>query len=129
MHSAAPSNNNDDQIPSGYYDKNKVSDTCQTWLELEEYIDEAGQCGIYQIRMQFIFFFMMMVLASQVFVAYFASHDPPWRCARTSTFCNYTNEFSQELHQERFHLRCTMRRDDWEYTKQRDYSIVTQVWT
>ncbi|XP_057310496.1 organic cation transporter 1-like [Hydractinia symbiolongicarpus] len=101
------------------------SDIIKPFLEPDEYIEEVGDCGLYQIRTQFIFLLFVLLLTSQIFISYFVVHDPPWQCKQNSTLCNYTSPIFSQDH-VKFNTRCEIPRSEWEFTKPREYSIVTQ---
>ncbi|XP_057311708.1 organic cation transporter protein-like [Hydractinia symbiolongicarpus] len=94
-------------------------------LEADEYIEEVGDCGLYQFRTQVIFLLFMVVITSQIFISYFVVHDPPWQCKQNSTVCNFTSPISSHDHVN-FREKCKMPRSEWEFTKHKEYSIVTQ---
>ena len=95
-------------------------------LEPDEYIEKIGQCGIFQIRTQMIFCFFMLPLASQIFITYFTVHDPPWRCKQNSTGCRFHDVITPQ-DSARFMKKCDIPRNEWEFTKPKHYSLVTQV--
>lgn len=95
-------------------------------LELDEFINEVGQCGLYQLRTQILFAIFMIPLSTQIFMTYFVMHDPPWRCVRNSTICKYRDVIVPQDH-VRFTTRCNMPRAEWEFVMPKRYSLVTEV--
>ena len=67
-------------------------------------------------------FCLMVVPASyQVFLVYFLTLRPQWKCATNSTWCPLNGTFDATDK-----LRCSIPRSEWMYVKPRHYSIVTQ---
>ena len=95
-------------------------------LELDEYIAEAGQCGVYQLRTQIIFAVFMIPLSTQVFMTYFVMHNPAWKCVANSTQCLYKDVITPQDTQ-RFTRKCDMARTEWDYVTPKTYSLVTEV--
>ena len=78
--------------------------------------------GFGPFQWTFIASFWLMVLPAsfQVLIMYFLALQPGWRCATNSTTCTSNATFDSSNT-----FRCSIPRDDWEYTKPTHYSIVT----
>ena len=95
-------------------------------LSIDELTERVGPFGLYQVRLQFLFFLLMLPLTYQVLIMYFVAESPPWQCKRGSKVCLYKGLLTPNMG-KRFQKRCYLNRSEWEYSTSRDLSIVTEV--
>ena len=94
-------------------------------LSMDEVLPLIGEFGKYQTMLEIAFCIMTFPGSMLVLIPYFAQHNPPWQCSTNSTICPYNGTFGP--HDILYKSRCKMPRSEWEFTKPKDYSIVTQV--
>jgi len=96
--------------------------------EIEEAIEKSGSYGRFQIIVTISTMLVVLFTACQSFILYYVADDPPWSCVakNSSKFCleHYGEAISQAS--ELFSKRCKMRRDEWKFTKDKDFSIVSE---
>ena len=96
-------------------------------LDVDDFIEEVGEFGLYQILMTFIYCVILFPTAYQTLVMAFVGFNPTWTCSGhglASGACNLTGEISED--NDFYDTRCSMNRYDWEFTKDRKFSIVTE---
>lgn len=96
-------------------------------LEMDEVLPLIGEFGKFQILLEIALCIMIMPGSMLVLIPYFAQHNPPWKCVKNSTICSFQGEVSSSSKAEVYEARCRMPRSDWEFTKPKDYSVITQV--
>ena len=94
-------------------------------LRMDEALPLIGEFGKYQILLDIALCIMTFPNSMLVLIPYFTQYNPPWRCSRNSTICRYNGTFG--AYDKLYESRCTMPRSAWEYTKPKDYSIITEV--
>eukprot|EP00112_Aurelia_sp_Birch-Aquarium-sp1_P004644 Seg1526.1 transcript_id=Seg1526.1/GoldUCD/mRNA.D3Y31 product="Solute carrier family 22 member 2" protein_id=Seg1526.1/GoldUCD/D3Y31 len=94
-------------------------------LTIDELIERVGACGFYQIRTQTVFLLFMLPITYQVLIMYYVGDNPPWRCKEGSRKCRVKGEITSN-DGKIFHKRCSMDRNEWEFTTEKQYSIVTE---
>ena len=95
-------------------------------LNIDELTERVGPFGLYQIRIQFLFFLLMLPLTYQVLIMYFVAENPPWHCKHESKVCLYKGLLTSNMG-KKFQRRCYLNRSEWEYSTSKDLSIVTEV--
>ena len=95
-------------------------------LSIDELTERVGPFGLYQVRLQFLFFLLMLPLSYQVLIMYFIAESPPWQCKHGSKVCLYKGLLTPNMG-KRFQKRCYLNRSEWEYSTSKDLSIVTEV--
>lgn len=94
---------------------------------LDEILPYIGELGRYQMGLIFIMSLTILIAGFPVLIMFFAGQNPSWQCVTNSTTCTLNGTFkSGDKHYED---RCSMPRSSWTFTKPKDYSIVTQVFT
>lgn len=97
-------------------------------VDIDEAINVSGSFGRHQLVVALLVCFFHVAIFSQNVILYFVGNDPPWTCVKrnSSTFCkrHFGIEFPQSS--ELFERRCKLNRSDWEFTKAKSYSIVTE---
>ena len=92
---------------------------------LDDILPYVGEIGRYQIILIFLMSLMILVAGFPVLIMFFAGQNPPWQCVTNSTVCTLNGTFKSG--DKNYKARCSMPRDDWMFTKPKEYSIVTQV--
>ena len=95
-------------------------------------IDEATIIGVsfgrYQKLVIFVVCFVKVEIGDQVIILYFVTNDPPWTCVNrnTSSFC--MQHFGEKISQSSslFKQKCKLSRNEWIFTIDKTYSIVTE---
>ena len=90
-------------------------------LGVDEILHHVGDFGRFQKLMLFLVSFLYIPIAFHPFLMYFATLVPSWRCRPNSTLCSFNGTFTGEDTR-----RCDMPRDEWTYTEDRLFSVVTQ---
>ena len=94
-------------------------------LSFDEVLQYIGEFGKFQILLEAAFCIMIFPLAMLIVIPYFGQQIPPWQCSRNSTVCLYNGTFSPQ--DKLYKTRCSMPRTEWEFSKPKEYSIITQV--
>ena len=92
---------------------------------IDEVLPYVGEFGKYQIILVFMLALMVLTAGFPVLIMYFAGQNPPWQCVYNSTVCNLNGTFKSG--DKNYNHRCSIPRAEWQFTKPKDYSIVTQV--
>ncbi|XP_066934893.1 solute carrier family 22 member 15-like [Clytia hemisphaerica] len=93
---------------------------------IDEILSNTGSFGRYQ---KILLLLSILVFSSSVtfqsLITYYAADDPPWRCVNLniSSFCR-KGPFQEGT--EMFTKRCSLNRDQWEYTLPKSYSFTTE---
>ena len=96
-------------------------------LSMDEVLPMIGEFGKFQILLEIAFCIMIFPVSMLVLIPYFAQHNPPWQCVNNSTICPHNGTFGQS--DDLYSFRCDIPRSEWEFTKPKDYSIMTEVST
>ncbi|XP_065062349.1 organic cation transporter-like protein isoform X1 [Rhopilema esculentum] len=99
-------------------------DTPTQPLTMDEILPYIGEFGKFQILLEVAFCVMVIPSSMLILVPYFAQDSPPWTCLLNSTVCRLNGTF--DSYSRFYQYRCNMPRSEWEFTKQKEYSIVTQ---
>eukprot|EP00795_Rhopilema_esculentum_P001447 gene1447-15872_t len=91
---------------------------------IDEVLPYVGEFGKYQITLIFMLALMILTAGFPVLIMYFAGQNPPWQCVYNSTVCNLNGTFKSG--DKNYNHRCSIPRAEWQFTKPKDYSIVTQ---
>ena len=94
-------------------------------LSMDEVLPFIGEFGKFQIILEAAFCILIIPPAMLTLLPYFVQHIPPWQCSRNSTICPYNVTFS--AHDKLYKSRCNMPRSEWEFSKPKEYSVITQV--
>ena len=91
-------------------------------VSIDEMLDIVGPFGKFQKIVNVILCLMRVPPIYQIMIMFFAGDEPSWRCAQNSTRCKLNGTFDANDRR-----KCTngWKRSDWEYSKPREYSIVT----
>lgn len=90
-------------------------------IGIDKALAYVGGFGKYQILLNLLLISMSIPVTFQLFMMFFATVSPTWMCHRDSTTCTFNN-----TRRSNDDARCSMSRADWEYTKPKEYSLVTQ---
>ena len=91
------------------------------YVAIDGMLPYIGEFGKFQRILDGVFCIMIVPQTLQVLIMYFAALNPPWRCVNNSTICTFNHTLPSDNTD-----RCSMPRNEWEYTEPKDYSIVTQ---
>ena len=97
------------------------ADNDQKLTDIDQILSKIGGYGRYQLFIQIAVMFAAISEPLQGLMMYYAADTPSWICATNSTKC--TNETDYPSHDLQ---RCSMPRYSWRYTKNKQYSIVTE---
>eukprot|EP00795_Rhopilema_esculentum_P001190 gene1190-15553_t len=94
-------------------------------LSIDDVLPLIGEFGKFQILLEIAFCIMVFPGSMLILIPYFAQHNPPWMCIANSTVCrlNGTYDTQSKFYKE----RCKMPRSEWQFTKPKEYSIMTQA--
>ncbi|XP_057304312.1 uncharacterized protein LOC130641507 [Hydractinia symbiolongicarpus] len=90
------------------------------YISIDEMLTHVGEFGLFQWLLDAMFCVMVFPQSYQVLIMYFAALNPDWQCVN-GTECPYNGTLNSKNTS-----RCDMQRSSWEYTKPKDYSIVTE---
>ena len=93
--------------------------------EVDDVFSYIGELGKFQVMIISLLSIMTLIGGYPVLIMYFAGHNPSWRCVVNSSYCKSNGTFSKT--DTRYKDRCHMPRSEWEFTKPKEYSIVTSV--
>lgn len=88
---------------------------------IDEMLAIVGEYGMFQKLVNLLLCIMTLPCIYHIMIMYFAADEPNWQCTKNSTTCVYNGTFSPK-DMRRCHQ---MERSDWEFTKPKDYSLVT----
>ena len=91
-------------------------------LDVDEFLEKIGQYGLMQKLYVFIFCLLIVPSTYQTLIMSFVGNSPDWKCVSNNTECNMTGIFPKTDKR-----RCHMDRKSWQYTKDKSFSIVTEV--
>ena len=116
------------------FKQNKEETVSNNNLELsdiDQILPEIGGYGRYQLFIQIAVMFAAIAEPLQGLMMYYAADAPSWAYVANSTNC--TNGATNSMKctngtEYPFHVleRCGMPRNSWQYTKSKEYSIVTE---
>ena len=140
-------NQNNETNPNEDDGENGSREDTEKKCTIEEALEQSGSCGRFQIFLQILATYLVLVIAYTPSFSYFTLDDPPWRCVvhhnhnhsnnnnnddshSSSSFClqtiNSTQPVTFDADSKFFNMRCTLPRDEWEYTTSKGYSAVTE---
>ena len=110
------------------------------YVEVDEFLGYVGRFGRFQILLLFLFCCIIIPSTYQTLVMSFVGNNPSWRCViqPNATAGNVTQKGNTsaevcgvagdiKLGDDYYDDRCKMDRSLWTFSKDDDYSIVTQV--
>ena len=90
------------------------------YVSIEDMLKEIGEFGLFQ-QLLLASLCLSNMYGSQIVIMYFAGLNPSWKCTENSSVCLSSDTFPNTNKS-----RCLMKRFDWEYTEQKEYSVTTQ---
>ena len=111
----------------GYKIEVVPNDELTKYLDVDDFLEEVGQFGLYQKLITFIYCLIIFAPVYQTLVMAFVGSNPTWRCSDTglaSGTCNITEEIGED--RPFYAARCNMNRTDWEFATDRKFSIITE---
>lgn len=115
-------------------------------VDIDEYLEYIGQFGKFQILLLLLFILLIMPSTYQTLIMAFVGHNTAWKCVfnsqpnmsltafhineikpnnNTTRECRYQGDV--KISDDNYKARCTMNRSLWEFTRPKEYSIVTDV--
>ena len=91
-------------------------------MKIDEIFEEIGQFGKLQKLFVMIICLIQVHKAYQTLIMTFVGNSPDWKCVSNNTECNITDVLTSTDKR-----RCHMDRKSWQYTKDKSFSIVTEV--
>jgi len=111
--------------------ENILDDCCKEEVveyEIEDAIEKSGSFGLLQIFVTIITMLTVFFVSYQTLLLYYVADDPPWTCVsrNSSQFClkHYGEAITQSS--DFFSKRCKMERNQWKFTKDISFSIVSE---
>lgn len=97
-----------------------VPESEKRYITIDEILPYIGEFQRFQWLLGILFCLMIFPSTYPILIMVFAAMDPGWRCADNSTVClsNKTFSYTDDL-------RCSLPRDDWEFSGPKIYSVVT----
>ena len=97
-------------------------------VDVDEYLLDVGEFGRMQILLVGMFCLLIMPPTYQTLIMAFVGSNPPWQCVQpiTNKECPFKNSFDIK-DEDHYKKRCSMKRSSWEFTKPKEFSIVTEV--
>lgn len=103
-----------------------AKDASKKYEEVDDVLTSIGAYGRYQVFLQIIFALIAVPEAIQFLIMFFAADVPSWICTSNSTTCMIGSPMVIYEHSADDLRRCDLPRGDWRYTRDTDYSIVTE---
>ena len=94
-------------------------------IDVDQMLPYVVEFGKFQIVLEIMLCICEYAQALPVLIMYFAAHNPPWKCVAGSSSCTLNGTYTSSS--KDYEFRCNIPRTEWEFTKPKDYSIVTQV--
>ena len=98
----------------------------ETTKNIDETLSIIGELGLHQLLTVAVLCFLTIPTSFQALIIYFVADNPTWRCVANSTVCTFEGEINSS-NTEDYGYRCRLERQEWEYSEQPKYSIVTEV--
>ena len=108
--------------------KSELSPQLDDILTVDEALESCKPFGRFQVTIQIIFAYVVITIGYQSIMSYFIVDNPPWKCVgnNTSHFCKQNFGILIRSDNEKFPRRCQLNRDEWTYSSDKDYSVVTE---
>ncbi len=97
----------------------------EEYLEIDDILVKIGQFGLYQKVLETVVCLSYFAGIYQIFLPYFVTYNPAWRCVFNSSQCSLNGSFTYG--QKNYEARCGIPRNQWEYVQEKEYSVVTEV--
>ncbi|XP_068716131.1 organic cation transporter-like protein isoform X2 [Montipora foliosa] len=95
-------------------------------LSVDGFLARIGSMGRFQWMLVCVVGIMMVPVTLQTLIMTFLALEPPWRCVKNSTVCNFTQEFSPSGEDPHKNFRCDITDDEWEFTNA--YTSIITEW-
>ena len=102
-------------------DKDEEESVTPHQLTVDEVLNHIGEFGLFQKILDGIFFILSIPMSYQIIIMYLLTINPPWSCIHGSRICIFNGTFPSDDKR-----RCGIPRNEWQYTKPREFSIVTE---
>ena len=106
-------------------ESNKEDGECKKTIGIDEALPLIGEPSIFQVLVCLSYTLLTLTETSLILMPYFTQDTPAWRCVSNSAICTLNGTFP--LDSTDYTKRCGMPRTAWEFTREKDYSVVTQV--
>lgn len=97
-----------------------VVEECRQDVTIDEILDHVGEFQRFQWILAVACCMMTFAVNYQVLIMSFAADNPRWKCVDNSRLCTYNGTLGPYDYK-----RCSLPRSEWEYTKPKEYSVVT----
>ena len=88
-------------------------------LNIDGFLQVVGEYGKFQKILTVILGLMLFPFKFVIFILFFTSMEPEWRCVANSSRCLLNGTFTSQDG-----LRCRMPKSEWEYVQPKEYSII-----
>lgn len=95
-------------------------------LSVDGFLAKIGSMGRFQWILVCVVGVMLVPVTFQTLIMTFLGLEPPWRCVRNSSVCNFTQEFSPTGDDPNKNFRCRINESEWEFTK--PYTSIVTEW-
>ena len=97
-------------------------------IDVDEALGINESFGRFQYIIQVLFTYLSISVGYHAVMMYFIADDPSWKCTHNNTnnFCEQNFGIDINKDNEQFSRRCQMNRDEWTFSKDKTYSIVTE---
>ncbi|XP_074623827.1 organic cation transporter-like protein isoform X2 [Acropora palmata] len=95
-------------------------------LSVDGFLARIGSMGRFQWILVSIVGIMLVPVTFQTLIMTFLGLEPPWRCVKNSTVCNFTQEFSPSGSDPNKNFRCNIDDNEWEFTN--PYTSIITEW-
>lgn len=113
-------------LAKGKQQNEKTQNIKIKYVEIDEFLDLIGPFNKAQMLLVAMFCLIIIPSVYQTLIMSFAGNSPPWKCSRKSYECNSSSVYTIN-DESSFKLRCNMSRASWEFVKNSEFSIVTEV--
>lgn len=107
---------------------NVVSETVEA-VTIDEFLQKTGECGRFQITIQFLIMVTMLPMSYIPLIFYFIGHDPSWGCSEqhTSNTSVCFNHSRNKVFAHNSQERCKLNRSEWDFRNDGRGTLVTEV--
>ena len=113
-------------LAKGKQQNEKTQNIKIKYVEIDEFLDLIGPFNKAQMLLVAMFCLIIIPSVYQTLIMSFAGNSPPWKCSGKSYECNSSSVYTIN-DESSFKLRCNMSRASWEFVKNSEFSIVTEV--
>ena len=106
-------------------ESNKEDEESKKTMDIDEVLPLIGEPSTFQVLVCLSYTLLTVTETSLILMPYFTQDTPAWRCISNSNICTLNGTYP--LDSTNYTKRCAMPRTAWEFTREKEYSVVTQV--